>query len=135
MRGLDPATGAVKSEPWTRSRVERFVSERREVGPIAEVVRPGVERTVQSQVERSTVVAQSTVPIRYGHAQQQLSQQDATILARTVAQNLGLGLRPDLRLSPAQSDTVDDALARVGLQGLGPRRPAQLSGGQASRAA
>jgi hypothetical protein len=90
MRGLDPATGAVKGEPWTRSRVERFVSERREVGPIAEVVRPGVERTVQSQVERSTVVAQSAVPIRYGHAQQQLSQQDATILARTVAQNLGL---------------------------------------------
>jgi hypothetical protein len=90
MRGLDPATGAVKGEPWTRARVERFVSERREVGPIAEVVRPGVERTVQSQVERTTTVAQSAVPIRYGHAQQQLSQQDATILARTVAQNLGL---------------------------------------------
>jgi len=89
MRGLDPATGAVKGEPWTRTRVERFVSERREVGPIAEVVRPGVERTVQSQVER-TVAAPSAVPIRYGHAQQQLSQQDATILARKISQNLGL---------------------------------------------
>jgi thiamine transport system ATP-binding protein len=53
----------------------------------------------------------------------------------TVAQNLGLGLRPDLRLSPAERDTVDGALARVGLTGLGERRPAQLSGGQASRAA
>ena len=29
----------------------------------------------------------------------------------------------------------DEALSRVGLSGLGPRRPAQLSGGQASRAA
>jgi thiamine transport system ATP-binding protein len=53
----------------------------------------------------------------------------------TVAQNLGLGLRPDLRLSPVQSKQIADSLARVGLQGLGPRRPAQLSGGQASRAA
>jgi thiamine transport system ATP-binding protein len=53
----------------------------------------------------------------------------------TVAQNLGLGLRPDLRLSPANLARIDTALARVGLEGLGPRRPAQLSGGQASRAA
>lgn len=53
----------------------------------------------------------------------------------TVAQNLGLGLRPDLRLSLAERDRVEDALARVGLTGFGPRRPAQLSGGQASRAA
>lgn len=53
----------------------------------------------------------------------------------TIAQNLGLGLRPDLRLSGAERDQVDDALRKVGLQGLGSRRPAQLSGGQASRAA
>ncbi len=53
----------------------------------------------------------------------------------TVAQNLGLGLRPDLRLTPADHARIADALARVGLEGLGPRRPAQLSGGQASRAA
>lgn len=53
----------------------------------------------------------------------------------TVAQNLGLGLRPDLRLSPAERNRVEDALARVGLKDLGPRRPGQLSGGQASRAA
>ena len=90
MRGLDPATGAVKSEPWTRSRVERFVSERREVGPIAEVVRPGVERTVQSQVERTVSAPSSAVPIRYGHAKQQLSPQDTAILARNISQTLGL---------------------------------------------
>jgi len=90
MRGLDPATGVVRGEPWSRARVERFVSERREVGPIAEVVRPGVERTVQSQVERTVAASSSAVPIRYGHAQQQLSQQDATILARKISQQLGL---------------------------------------------
>lgn len=53
----------------------------------------------------------------------------------TVAQNLGLGLRPDLRLSRAEQDRVSEALERAGLTGLGPRRPAELSGGQASRAA
>lgn len=53
----------------------------------------------------------------------------------TVAQNLGLGLRPNLRLSPEERERVNDALARTGLAGLGGRRPAQLSGGQASRAA
>ena len=53
----------------------------------------------------------------------------------TIAQNLGLGLRPDLRLSPDERLQVDRVLTRTGLSGLGPRRPAQLSGGQASRAA
>ncbi|RYI14856.1 MAG: ATP-binding cassette domain-containing protein, partial [Acetobacteraceae bacterium] len=53
----------------------------------------------------------------------------------TVARNLGLGLRPDLRLSPQDDARIETALARVGLEGLGPRRPAQLSGGQAGRAA
>ncbi|MDH2327942.1 ATP-binding cassette domain-containing protein [Cereibacter sp. SYSU M97828] len=49
----------------------------------------------------------------------------------TVAQNLALGLSPDLR----RMDGVDEALARVGLSGLGARKPAQLSGGQQGRAA
>jgi thiamine transport system ATP-binding protein len=53
----------------------------------------------------------------------------------TVAQNLGLGLRPDLRLTAGDRARIDRALERTGLAGLGPRRPAQLSGGQASRAA
>ncbi len=53
----------------------------------------------------------------------------------TVSQNLGLGLRADLRLTSHDRVRIDEALARVGLEGLGPRRPAQLSGGQASRAA
>jgi thiamine transport system ATP-binding protein len=53
----------------------------------------------------------------------------------TILQNLGLGLRPNLRLSAADQAQVEAALDRVGLKGLGHRRQAQLSGGQASRAA
>lgn len=52
----------------------------------------------------------------------------------TLAQNLGLGLRPDLRLSAAQGMQVERALDRVGLSGMGGRRPGQLSGGQIGRA-
>lgn len=53
----------------------------------------------------------------------------------TVAQNVGMGLRPDLRLDGAQKQAVEVALDRVGLAGMGARRPAQLSGGQQSRVA
>lgn len=53
----------------------------------------------------------------------------------TVAQNVGLGLRPDLRLSSAQRADRNAALDRVGLSGMGERRPGALSGGQQSRAA
>ncbi|MFN4154482.1 MAG: ATP-binding cassette domain-containing protein [Paracoccaceae bacterium] len=52
----------------------------------------------------------------------------------TLAQNLGLGLRPDLRLSGPQRAQVDAVLERVGLAGMGARKPAQLSGGQIGRA-
>jgi thiamine transport system ATP-binding protein len=53
----------------------------------------------------------------------------------TVAQNVGLGVRPVLRLKRDELDRVDDALVRVGLAGFGGRKPAALSGGQQSRAA
>lgn len=52
-----------------------------------------------------------------------------------VAQNVGLGLRPDLRLSPAEHARIAAALVRVGLAGMGPRRPATLSGGEQGRVA
>jgi thiamine transport system ATP-binding protein len=53
----------------------------------------------------------------------------------TVAQNVGLALRRDLRLSGAERAQVDDTLEQVGLMGMGARRPAGLSGGQQGRAA
>lgn len=53
----------------------------------------------------------------------------------TLAQNVGLGLRPDLRLSEADREAVARAMDRVGLGALGARRPAQVSGGEQSRAA
>lgn len=53
----------------------------------------------------------------------------------TIAQNIGLGLSPALRLTAADHDRIESVLHRTGLAGLGARKPAQLSGGQQSRAA
>lgn len=53
----------------------------------------------------------------------------------TLAQNVGLGLRPALRLSKAESDRVHEALRRVGLGDFAHRKPGDISGGQQSRAA
>ncbi|MCU4651662.1 ATP-binding cassette domain-containing protein [Roseibacterium sp. SDUM158016] len=53
----------------------------------------------------------------------------------TVAQNVGLALRTDLRLDDKESRRVAATLDRVGLGGMGGRRPADLSGGQQGRAA
>ncbi|MBB5720553.1 thiamine transport system ATP-binding protein [Loktanella ponticola] len=53
----------------------------------------------------------------------------------TIQQNVGLGLRPDLRLTQDQKQMVADTLDHVGLTDLGARKPAALSGGQQSRAA
>lgn len=53
----------------------------------------------------------------------------------TIAQNLGLGISPTLRLTASDHARIAAALHRTGLEGFGPRKPAQLSGGQQSRAA
>jgi thiamine transport system ATP-binding protein len=53
----------------------------------------------------------------------------------SVSQNVGLGVRPDLRLSSDQKAKVAAALSRVGLGDMADRKPGSLSGGQQSRAA
>ena len=53
----------------------------------------------------------------------------------TAFENVALGLRPDLKLSPAQRDEVLAALADVELGGKAEAHAAQLSGGQRQRVA
>lgn len=53
----------------------------------------------------------------------------------TAAQNVGLGIQSNLRLSETDHQTVQQAFASVGLAGLGDRKPGALSGGQQSRVA
>jgi thiamine transport system ATP-binding protein len=53
----------------------------------------------------------------------------------SILQNVGLGLRPDLRLSSDEKAQVKRALSRVGLADMADRKPGSLSGGQQSRAA
>ncbi len=52
-----------------------------------------------------------------------------------VAGNVGLGLRPSLRLSADERARVESVLERTGLGGLGARPVSALSGGQRQRVA
>jgi len=53
----------------------------------------------------------------------------------TVAQNIGLGLHPGLKLSHQQKQVLQEITRRVGLEEQLQRLPHQLSGGQRQRAA
>ena len=53
----------------------------------------------------------------------------------SVADNLAFGLSPAIRGRVARRMAVADALAQAGLDGMGARDPATLSGGQRARAA
>jgi thiamine transport system ATP-binding protein len=53
----------------------------------------------------------------------------------TVEQNIGLGIKPCLKLNASERQTIEDMLAKVSLAGFNNRYPNQLSGGQRQRVA
>ncbi len=53
----------------------------------------------------------------------------------TIEQNIALGRSPKLKVAPDIAVEVRAVLERVGLAGMGARKPGNLSGGQQSRAA
>jgi thiamine transport system ATP-binding protein len=62
--------------------------------------------------------------------------QDHNLFAHLdAAANVGLGIHPGLRLTAADRERVEAALAQVGLAGLAQRLPSQLSGGERQRVA
>ena len=88
MRGIDPATKTASAAPWQRSRVERFIGERREGGPVAPIARPGAERTV-AVADQTARQVNNGVPIRFTE-QRGATVAEATSLANDVAAKLGL---------------------------------------------
>ena len=53
----------------------------------------------------------------------------------TVAQNIGLGLRPNLKLTQEDHQSVQNVIDATGLKGKADTLPKNLSGGQQQRAA
>ncbi len=53
----------------------------------------------------------------------------------SAEQNVSVGIRPNGRLTQDEHAVVGAALDRVGLSGMGARKPSELSGGQQSRVA
>ena len=79
---------------------------------------------------------QDLSPMRPGERPLSILFQDQNLFPHlTVAQNLGLGISPRLRLTDKDHAQIETTLQRVGLGGMGMRKPGQLSGGQIGRAA
>jgi thiamine transport system ATP-binding protein len=53
----------------------------------------------------------------------------------TASENVGLGVKPSLRLDASERQRVAEALGAVELAGLAERRPGEMSGGQRQRVA
>lgn len=120
-RGINPATDQPGGEVWNKTRVERFLEERRAVGPIADIVRPGTERTVQDVT--STTVTSPTAPspksslIRFGTAPTQMSEAQLSHRAAEIARHLpGIDVAKILG-QVEEASKVQNAEARItGLQ-------------------
>lgn len=79
---------------------------------------------------------QDLAPLAPGERPLSILFQDQNLFPHlTVADNVGLGLDPRLRLTAADRQRVAAVIARVGLAGKEGRRPAALSGGEQGRAA
>ena len=91
-----------------------------------------------AEPERGRVLweGRSLTPLPPGERPVSMLFQDSNLFPHLTAEaNVGLGISPALRLSVEDRGRVAEALAAVGLGGMGARRPAALSGGQRSRVA
>ncbi len=88
LRGLDPATGAVLPQgAYSKTRIERFLDERRQSGPIANIARPGQERTVSAPQQDMTPGKPASL-IRWGTSPQQSNPAAINDLAAQIARNV-----------------------------------------------
>lgn len=108
-RGLDPATGAVAGEAWNKAKVERFLAEREQIGPVASIARPGQERTVESP-QQANVAAPAAKPslIRFGaQASREVSPVQLRSDAESMAARLGLKVEDILSRTEAAANLPD----------------------------
>ena len=100
MRGIDPATKTASAAPWQRSRVERFIGERREGGPVAPIARPGAERTV-GEAPAAQQDQAASIPVRVGSIRGATNPADIREAAVKLA--AAMNLNPDTLLAKAQA--------------------------------
>jgi thiamine transport system ATP-binding protein len=85
---------------------------------------------------RLTFNGQNLLPLEPAKRPSAIVFQDHNLFPHlSAADNVGLGLRPSLRLSAGERLLVEDMLAAVDLKGFGERRPGEMSGGQRQRVA
>lgn len=118
MRGIDPATGAVLSQgAYTKTRIERFLDERRQSGPIADIARPGADRTVSAPQQDMTPGKPASL-IRWGTAPQQANPAAISNLAAEIARNVkGVDLNSILSYTEtaAQLPNAEGAIRTMGV--------------------
>ena len=83
-----------------------------------------------------TFAGRDLLPLRPAERPAAMVLQDHNLFPHLdAAANVGLGVRPSLRLDAGERGRVEEALGLVGLADLGGRRPGELSGGQRQRVA